>query len=445
MALLLHHTQVFFSGALHTGSVLVDKGRIQQFLPLAEAEVYRVSHPATEVFDCHAFAPHALLLPGVIDTHVHFREPGLTHKADIESESTAAVFGGVTYVLDMPNVKPTTTTPEALAEKQRLFAEKCKVGYGLWYGITHDNVEQALADYGKPSSPHYADICGFKVFMGSSTGGMLMDNPALLRRLFAGTHRIIGIHSESEAIIRANIARIQQAYEGREVPLALHSEIRSREACLATTREALTLAKETGAHLHVCHVSTAEELAEIREAMRVNPNITMEVCVSHLWFTADDYARLGARIKCNPAIKTWRDREALRAALREGAVCNVATDHAPHLLTEKEGGALRAASGMPSLQYSLPALYELHTQGVLSLADLVGLMAERPAERFALPERGKIAAGYHADLVLLDPDTSTTVDAHDIQSKCQWSPFEGHTFPCQVRATWVGGQLVMQR
>ena len=378
------------------------------------------------------------LLPGVIDAHVHFREPGLTEKADIASESRAAAAGGVTYVLDMPNVKPTTTTPEALAEKHRLYREKCVVNYGLWYGITSSNIDEALTLYGQPDSPHRDEICGFKVFLGSSTGGMLMNDRQKLRQLFAGTQRVIGIHSESEDIIRRNADRYRTMFAGQDVPVQYHPLIRSSEACMETTRMAVELAKETDAQLHVCHLTTADEL----ELMDKTPNITGEVCVAHLWFCDEDYQRLGARIKCNPAVKTIQDREALRQGLTDGRIFSIATDHAPHLLSDKQGGALQAASGMPSIQYSLLAMLELSRQGVLPLSRVVELMCQHPAQRFGLTGRGEIRVGNYADLVLVDPNVSTTVSKENILSKCGWSPFEGTTFSHRICGTWVNGQQI---
>lgn len=377
-----------------------------------------------------------LLLPGCIDAHVHFREPGLTHKADIATESLAAALGGVTYVLDMPNVTPTTTTPEALAQKAALFREKSLVNYGLWYGITSDNIDQALADYGRPDSPHRDEICGFKVFLGSSTGGMLMNDQALLRKLFAGTQRVIGIHSESEDIIRRNAAKYRALY-GDEVPIECHPKIRDVEACMETTRMAVELAKETGAQLHVCHLTTAEELDYI--AAQHCEHITTEACVAHLWFSQEDYRHKGAFIKCNPAIKRLQDRQALRQALTAGGIDTIGTDHAPHLLADKQGGALRAASGMPSIQFSLLAMLELVHDGILPLTRMVELMSTRPAQRFGLTGRGSIQVGNYADLVRVSTTQTTTVTRDLIASKCGWSPFEGTTFRHKILQTWVEG------
>jgi dihydroorotase len=411
------------------GAVEVEGDRIRRVLT-DPAEIAAAEAAAADVVDARG----RWLLPGVVDPHVHFREPGMTAKGDIASESRAAAAGGVTTVLDMPNVRPTTTTPEALAEKAALFAERCVVNYGLFFGITSDNIDTALA---LPAE----SFCGYKVFLGSSTGGMLMNDERLLRRLFESTDRVIAVHSESEEVIRRNAERYRAEYGDAEVPVALHPLIRSAEACRATTEPIVRLARETGAQLHVCHVTTARELELFTPEY---PNITAEACVAHLWFTDADYARLGARIKCNPAVKTEADRAALRRGLTDGRITLVATDHAPHLLSEKEGGALKAASGIPSLQYSLVAMLELARQGVCSVADVVRLMCRKPAERYGLSDRGVIEAGRRADLILVDPAGETAATPADIRSKCGWSPFEGVTFHSRVVGTWVNGKRVYE-
>lgn len=437
---LIHNVRICQSDALFDGAVLFEQGgRILQII----ADKNQLNNiQADEVIDGQG----ALLLPGAIDAHVHFREPGMTQKADIASESRAAAAGGVTYVLDMPNVNPTTTTPEALAEKHRLFKEKCVVNYGIWYGITSDNIEQALQDYGQPDSPHFQDICGFKVFLGSSTGGMLMNDASKLRQLFANTQRVIGIHSESEDIIRRNrekYLQTEKALSGNpdlnDLPISYHPKIRDVEACMETTRMAVDLAKETGAQLHVCHLTTSEELELITKTN--SKKISAEVCVAHLWFSQEDYNRLGTRIKCNPAIKRIQDRDALRRALKD-QIDTIATDHAPHLLSDKQGGSLRAASGMPSIQYSLLAMLELSKQGYLPVTRVAQLMSTNPAKRFNLQGFGAIVEGNYADLVLVSDQQTTTVNKENILSKCGWSPFEGQTFSHHIMGTWVKGNKV---
>lgn len=452
---LIPKVMVFHDGRLQPATVRISGGRIEEIIPEDEAD------------------PSLMLLPGVIDAHVHFREPGLTTKADISSESRAAAAGGVTYVLDMPNVNPTTTTPEALAQKQALFKEKCVVNYGIWYGITADNIDQALNDYGQPDSLHRDEICGFKVFLGSSTGGMLMNDREKLKKLFANTQRVIGIHSESEDIIRKNADQYRQLFGEKEVPIEYHPKIRNAQACLETTKLAVDLALETGAQLHVCHLTTQDELDYTTKVLsnssnpsnpstfsnpsnssnfstlsnsstpsNPTPPITLEACVAHLWFSQEDYKKKGALIKCNPAIKRIQDRDALRKALTDGRIFSIATDHAPHLLSDKQGGALRAASGMPSVQYSLLAMLELCRQGILPLSKVVELMSVNPAKRFDLTGRGEIRVGNFADLVLVSSASQTIVSKENILSKCGWSPFEGQTFSHQVLGTWVNGKKV---
>lgn len=431
---LIPKVMVFHDGRLQPATVRISEGRIAEIIPEEEAD------------------PSLMLLPGVIDAHVHFREPGLTTKADISSESRAAAAGGVTYVLDMPNVNPTTTTPEALAQKQALFKEKCVVNYGIWYGITADNIDQALNDYGQPDSLHRDEICGFKVFLGSSTGGMLMNDREKLKKLFANTQRVIGIHSESEDIIRKNADQYRQLFGEKEVPIEYHPKIRNAQACLETTKLAVELALETGAQLHVCHLTTQDELDYTTQVLsnpsnsstpsNPTPPITLEACVAHLWFSQEDYKKKGAWIKCNPAIKRIQDRDALRKALTDGRIFSIATDHAPHLLSDKQGGALRAASGMPSVQYSLLAMLELCRQGILPLSKVVELMSVNPAKRFDLTGRGEIRVGNFADLVLVSSVSQTIVSKENILSKCGWSPFEGQTFSHQVLGTWVNGKKV---
>lgn len=431
---LIRNVRLFADGGLHSGAVAFSDGIITAILYDNEDDIDAfATSTADNVIDGKGF----MLLPGAIDAHVHFREPGLTQKADIASESRAAAAGGVTTVLDMPNVKPTTTSPEALAGKLELFKQKSVVNYGIFYGITTDNIDEAL-------SIDQQDICGYKVFLGSSTGGMLMNDNSLLRHLFENTKRVIGIHSESEDIIRANrekaIAEVS-AQEGHlvdDVPVAYHPQIRSTEACVETTKSAIALAEETGANLHICHITTAEELKLLSNN---DKHITAEACVAHLWFSDEDYAKLGTKIKCNPAIKTAADRETLRQGLTSGLIDTIATDHAPHCESDKQGGALKAASGMPSVQYSLLAMLELVKQGVVSLPTVVRLMCENPARRFCIADRGFIQLDAKADLVLVSDQDTTTVTPDNILSKCGWSPFEGTTFSHKIVATWINGNL----
>ena len=384
-------------------------------------------------------ASGCFVLPGVIDDHVHFREPGLTEKADIESESRAAAAGGVTTYFDMPNTVPQTTTLEALEEKFRLAAEKSHVNYSFFFGATNDNV--ALFDQ---LDEHR--IPGIKLFMGSSTGNMLVDRRASLERIFASARLPIMTHCEDTEIINRNMAAAKQQY-GEDPKVEHHPEIRSEEACYESTRLAVELAKKYDARLHVAHLTTARELELIPtpDSCILSPDschITAEATVSHLYFSDRDYAALGTRIKCNPAVKTERDREALQQAANDGRITVIGTDHAPHLLSQKEGGCARAASGMPMIQFSLVTMLELVDKGVFSLERLVELMCHNPARLFEVRQRGFIREDYQADLVLVRPHTSWVCTKDAIQSKCGWSPMEGHMFLWRVEQTLCNGHTV---
>ncbi len=409
-------------GSIYKGAVMIDNGVIADIVD--EATIPRGS------CDMCVDAMGCFVLPGVIDTHVHFREPGLTHKADIASESRAAAYGGVTSFFDMPNTLPQTTTLEALEGKFDRARDESHVNYSFFFGATNDN-----AALFSQLDPHR--VPGIKIFMGSSTGNMLVDRRESLQRVFQTATLPIVAHCEDSNMIAANMETARGGY-GDDPPVGLHPTIRSREACFVSTRLAVEMAQSAHARLHVAHVSTADELVFFGD----NPDITAEVCVPHLLFCDDDYARLGSRIKCNPAVKTAADRDALRKALSDGHVTTVATDHAPHLLSEKQGGAGKAASGMPMVQFSLVAMLELVDEGVVSLSRLVGLMSHNPARLFGVRGRGFIRKGYKADLVVVKPHSPWTVTTASIQSKCGWSPLEGHTFDWQVRQTFCNGQLV---
>ncbi|MGN0214500.1 MAG: dihydroorotase [Muribaculaceae bacterium] len=374
------------------------------------------------------------ILPGAIDDQVHFREPGLTHKADIESESRAALVGGVTSFMDMPNTKPQTITLDELEAKYERAAATSHVNYSFYMGATNDNIDEVKrVDYSK--------VCGVKAFLGSSTGNMLIDNKSSLERLFSEVGAIIAIHSEDEAIIRANVERYRAEY-GDDVPVALHPLIRSAEACYECTARAVELASRVGSRLHVLHLSTAKELSLFGNGPMEQKNITAEVCVHHLWFDNSAYATLGTRIKCNPAVKTVADRNALRAALVDGRIDVVATDHAPHLLSEKEGGALKAASGMPLVQYSLMAMLEMARDGVFSPAQVVDKMCHAPAKLYRVAGRGFLRSGYYADVVIVHcSDEGHIVSDADVVSRCAWTPFVGVNLHYSVKRTYVNGEL----
>ena len=411
-------------GKLFEGSILIEDSRI--------ARIYTEPHTPEASYDELIDASGCFVLPGVIDDHVHFREPGLTAKADIESESRAAAAGGVTTYFDMPNTVPQTTTLEALEEKFVLAARKSHVNYSFFFGATNDNVELF------PQLDAHR-IPGIKLFMGSSTGNMLVDRREALEKIFASSTLPIMTHCEDTEIINRNMAAAIQQY-GDDPKVTHHPEIRSEEACYESTKLAVELAKKHDARLHIAHLTTAKEL-ELLEGTK----ITAEATVSHLYFYDRDYTALGTRIKCNPAIKTQRDRDALREALNDGRITVIGTDHAPHLLSQKEGGCQKAASGMPMIQFSLVTMLELVDQGVLSIERLVELMCHNPARLFEVRQRGFLREGYQADIVLVRPDTGWTVTKDVIQSKCGWSPMEGHMYLWRVERTLCNGHTVYQQ
>lgn len=411
-------------GHRFVGSLVTEDHRIAE---IVEGQDVEPSVPADEIIN----AEGCYLLPGVIDTHVHFREPGLTHKADIESESRAAAAGGVTTFLDMPNNTPQTTTIEALRDKLELAYNKSHVNFGFYIGATNSNLSEIM--HINPRK-----VCGIKLFMGASTGNMLVDNPDSLRDIFECAKMPIVAHCEDTAAICKNMERIKEQY-GEDPDIALHAVIRNEDVCYKSSSTAAKLAAETGARLHIAHISTAKELQLIKPS---RPNITAEACVPHLLFCDEDYARLGSRIKCNPAIKSRKDREALRKALTSGKIFTVGTDHAPHLLREKAGGCIKAVSGMPMIQFSLISMLELTEQNILSIEQVVELMCHNPARLFDIENRGFLREGYVADLTLVRPKAYWTLTPNRIESKCGWSPLEGHTFHWQVEKTFCNGFMI---
>jgi dihydroorotase len=415
-------------GKTFDGTIVIEDGKITQIIqgntdPEASSD---------EVID----ASGCFVLPGIIDDHVHFREPGLTEKADIDTESRAAAAGGVTTYFDMPNTVPQTTTLEALEEKFALAAKKSHVNYSFFFGVTNDNISLF-----PQLDPHR--IPGIKLFMGSSTGNMLVDRRESLEQLFSSAKLPIMAHCEDTAIINRNMALAKQQY-GDDPKVIHHPEIRSEEACYESTRLAVELAKKHGARLHVAHLSTARELDlfDPSSIFHLPSSITAEATVSHLYFSDRDYASLGTRIKCNPAIKSERDRESLQRALTDGRITVIGTDHAPHLLSQKEGGCAKAVSGMPMIQFSLVTMLELVDNGVLTLERLVELMCHNPARLFEVRHRGFIREGYQADLVLVRPNAAWVCTKSIIQSKCGWSPMEGHMFLWRVERTLCNGHTV---
>ena len=427
MRTLIKNGTIVNEGRSFLGDLVVDGEQIE--------EIYEGKVPRG-IYDQVIDASGCFVLPGVIDDHVHFREPGLTRKADIESESRAAAFGGVTSYFEMPNTNPQTTTLEALEDKFALGAQKSRVNYSFFFGATNDNVD--LFD-----RLDVHRIPGIKLFMGSSTGNMLVDKYESLQQIFVKAKKMglpVMTHCEDTDIINRNMAAYQEKY-GEDPDVKFHPEIRSVEACYESSSLAVKLAKESGAHLHIAHVTTAREL----EFFGKDENITGEAVIAHLYFSDEDYADKQAFIKCNPAIKTVNDRKALREALADGRISVVGTDHAPHEWKDKQGGCAKAASGMPMVQFSLVSMLELVDKGVLSIERMVEVMSHHPAKLFHVDKRGFLRPGYQADIVIVRPHTAWTVQKEIIQSKCGWSPMEGHEYQWQVEQTICNGHLIYNK
>lgn len=423
---LIHQALIINEGRSFVGSVLLEGACIAQIF---EGPVPQEVLTGSQVLD----AIGKWLLPGVIDGHVHFREPGLTHKADLLTETRAALAGGVTSFMEMPNTLPQTTTVQVWEEKMELAASKSLANYSFYLGATNENLsELEKADYQR--------VCGIKVFMGSSTGNMLVGQQKALEGIFRTVPCIVGVHAESESIIQANKARYLEAVGG-DLPISYHPLIRSAEACYASSATAVNLATRFGTRLHILHLTTARELDLFDAKPLKDKKITAEVCVPHLWFDDRDYAYRGNSIKCNPAIKTEQDKLELRRGLRTGKLDVIATDHAPHLWAEKQGNCLTAASGSPSVQFSLPLMLELVKEEVFTKEMVVEKMCHAPAELYRIDRRGFIRKGYFADLVLVNPNEQWILTGERILSKCGWSPYEEQVFRTNVLKTWVNGAL----
>lgn len=375
------------------------------------------------------------VLPGMIDDQVHFREPGLTHKANIETESKAALAGGITSFIEMPNTNPQTTTVEKLEEKFAIAAETSYANYSFMFGGTNDNLDEILKVDPKT-------VAGLKLFLGSSTGNMLVDDPKVIEKIFSSTDMVISVHCEDEATIRENLAKYKAKFAD-DIPMEKHPVIRSEEACYLSSSKAIELAKKTGARLHVFHLSTGKETSLFSNKIPLkDKKITAEVCIHHLWFSDEDYAKKGSHIKWNPAVKTSKDREQLLKALLDDRIDVIATDHAPHTLEEKNNPYTSAPSGGPLVQHALVALLEMHHQGKISIEKIVEKACHNPAILFDVEKRGYIKEGYFADLVIVDLNSPWTVNKSNILYKCGWSPFEGNTFKSRVTHTILNGQLV---
>lgn len=421
--LVIKDARIVNEGRISDGDVLVSAGRI-------EAVGTGLTMPeGADVLE----ADGKLLLPGFIDDQVHFREPGLTAKGDIFTESTAAVAGGITSFMEMPNVKPPTTDRAALAAKYARASGRSRANYAFYFGASNDNIDQV-----RQLQP--GEACGIKCFMGASTGNLLVDDPTALENLFADAPILIATHCEDSPMIRANEQAAREEF-GDDVPMAEHPAIRSAEACYKSSEYAVDLARRNDARLHVLHLTTAREMELFEPGPPAGKAITAEACVHHLFFDASDYAELGTRIKCNPAIKTAADREALLAAIREDRIDVIATDHAPHLAAEKAGSYFAAPAGLPLVQHALLSLFEHFHEQRLSLETIVSKTSHAVAEIFGIRDRGYIREGYWADLVLVDPEGGTAVAADNVLYKCGWSPFEGYRFRAAIAATLVNGVI----
>ncbi len=413
-------------GKRHEQDVLIRGERIEQI-----GGSFRARNPAVEID-----AGGKWLLPGLIDDQVHFREPGHVQKGDIATESAAAVAGGVTSFMDMPNVSPATVTRERLAAKYAAASNRAHANYAFYLGATESNLEEIQALEG-------SEACGVKVFMGPSTGDLLVEDPQALERIFANCPVLIATHCEDRSVIERNLGRAKREY-GQEIPPRAHPEIRDAECCFRSSSMAVELARKHDAKLHVLHLTTARELDlfDALEDLGASSSITAEVCVHHLWFDERDYGNLGNRIKCNPAIKSGTDRKALRRALRDGRISVIATDHAPHTAEEKSAGYPDAPAGLPLVQHSLLMLLDLARAGHLTVERAVEAACHAPARLYGIANRGFLREGYFADCVLIDPEGGQTVTRDSLLYKCGWSPLEGHRFAARVDTTFVNGSVV---
>ena len=442
--ILLENGIIVTSEKEEKGTIVIENGKIHDVLYSTDQDyplnVWNYRKQSEEVVDLEG--KH--VIAGGIDAHVHFREPGLTHKADMSTESLAAVAGGVTSVMDMPNTSPATTSAAALREKIDIAKGRTATKISFHIGATNDNVEEIcrLVTDGDPENEITPDdIAGVKVFMGSSTGNMLVDEAGTLEKLFSINNKPVLVHCEDEATIKANLAEAISRY-GDDIPFEEHENIRSRKACIKSSIKALEMAIRHGTRLVLCHISTKEEIEMARAAKLSNPGIIAETSCNYLWFCNEDYARLGSKAKCNPSIKTAEDRAALRAALAEGLIDTIGSDHAPHLLSEKEGTYCKAPSGLPSIQQSLPVLLTIAKQEDIPLTRIAAVFSENAADLYGL-NCGKIRKGYDADLVVFDYSSEFTVEQKDQKSKCGWTPYEGVTLRGVIDSVYVNGQKII--
>jgi dihydroorotase len=426
-SILIKNATIVNENSTFKGDVLIENEMIKKVAP----SILVTDVEALEIIE----AQGSYLIPGFIDDQVHFREPGLTHKANISTESRAAIAGGITTFIEMPNTVPQATTQALLEDKFKIAAKDSYANYSFMFGGTNDNLEELLKTDPKK-------VAGIKLFLGSSTGNMLVDNEAVLEKIFSSTKMIISVHCEDEATIRKNTATFIEKY-GEDIPIKCHPMIRSEEACYLSSSKAIELAKKTGARLHIFHVSTAKETELFRNDIPLEEKqITAEVCIHHLWFSDEDYEEKGTHIKWNPAVKSQKDRQGLWDALLDNRIDVLATDHAPHTLEEKTNTYLKAPSGGPLVQHAIVAVLEKVKEGVISIEKAVEKMSHNPAKLFQIEKRGFIKEGFYADLVLINPNQPQTVSKDNILYKCGWSPFEGTRFSSSVTHTFVNGHLM---
>ncbi|MBN4049680.1 dihydroorotase [Bacteroidales bacterium AH-315-N07] len=430
---LIKNSKIVNEGKTFYGSVFIDDGKISKVIASEDKETESQNENASQIID----GKGKYLFPGIIDDQVHFREPGLTHKAEIYTEAKAAVAGGVTSYMEMPNTIPNAITQELLEKKYQIASERSLANYSFFMGTSNDNLEEVLKTDPK-------QICGVKIFMGSSTGNMLVDNRTTLENIFSNTSSLIALHCEDENTILNNLKRHREKY-GDNIPMACHPKIRNEEACYKSSSLAIELAKKHNTRLHVLHITTEKELDLFDNHLALEEKqITNEVCVHHLWFDSNDYAKLGSQIKCNPAIKESKNKIALFEGLLSNKLDIIATDHAPHTWEEKQNNYINTPSGIPLVQHSLNIMLEFYHQGKISLEKIAEKMCHAPADCFRIEKRGYIREGYWADLVLVDLDNSWQVNDENILYKCGWSPFKKYTFKSKITHTFVNGHLVFE-
>ena len=437
---LLHNATIITAEKEAVGSILIRNGKIEDILYKEDEgyiqKIIGIMKAGPEVMELEG----KCVMAGGIDAHVHFREPGLTHKADMETESRAAAAGGVTYVMDMPNTNPPTITAQALKDKIEMAKGRTAGKIAFHIGATNSNAAEIcrlITEGDAETGITPDDIAGVKVFMGSSTGNMLVDSGSALEELFAIKAKPVLVHCEDEAIIRANLNAATEKY-GEDIPFTEHENIRSRSACVKSSIKALEMAMKHGTRLVLCHISTKEEMEMARAAKLNNPEIVAETSCNYLWFSNEDYSRLGSKVKCNPSVKTASDRDALRRGLAEGLIDTIGSDHAPHLLSEKNAKYCKAPSGLPTIQQSLPVLLTIAAQEDIPLTRIASVFSEKASEIYGL-NTGRIAKGYAADLVIFNKDKEFTVKAEDLKGKCGWSPFEGETLKGAIETVLVDG------